>query len=192
MRLAPIDRPPGLLAKIANWMTARRLGKVIAPMRVVYPRMPALYGFTWRLLQIEEKKLRLDPLLRHMVKTWTAAVNGCGFCLDIARASAVLDRRSLEKLDALPDYASSALFTPSERAALAYAEAVTRDLHVKDGVFDELRRHFDEREIVEITWLTAVENYYNRLAIPLGLESDGLCELATRRLGAMPAPSASR
>jgi alkylhydroperoxidase family enzyme len=187
MRLAPIDNPPGLTAKIANWMTARRLGKVVAPMRVVYPRMPSLYGLTWRLLQIEEKKLHLDPLLRHLVKVWAAGVNGCGFCMDIGRAAAVLDARSLEKLDALSEYATSPLFTAAERAALAYVEAVTRDLHVKDAVFEELRRHFDEREIVEITWLTALESYYNRLAIPLGLESDGLCEIATQRLAARAA-----
>jgi alkylhydroperoxidase family enzyme len=187
MRLAPIDNPPGLTAKIANWMTARRLGKVVAPMRVVYPRMPSLYGLTWRLLQIEEKKLHLDPLLRHLVKVWAAGVNGCGFCMDIGRAAAVLDARSLEKLDALSEYATSPLFTAAERAALAYVEAVTRDLHVQDAVFEELRRHFDEREIVEITWLTALESYYNRLAIPLGLESDGLCEIATQRLAARAA-----
>ena len=187
MRLAPIDNPSGLTAKIANWMTARRLGKVVAPMRVVYPRMPSLYGLTWRLLQIEEKKLHLDPLLRHLVKVWAAGVNGCGFCMDIGRAAAVLDARSLEKLDALSEYATSPLFTAAERAALAYVEAVTRDLHVQDAVFEELRRHFDEREIVEITWLTALESYYNRLAIPLGLESDGLCEIATQRLAARAA-----
>jgi alkylhydroperoxidase family enzyme len=99
----------------------------------------------------------------------------------------VLDARSLEKLDALSEYATSPLFTSAERAALAYVEAVTRELHVKDAVFEELRRHFDEREIVEITWLTALESYYNRLAIPLGLESDGLCEIATQRLAARAA-----
>jgi alkylhydroperoxidase family enzyme len=186
MRLAPIDNPPGLVAKIANWMTARRLGKVIAPMRVVYPRLPALYGLTWRLLQIEEKKLRLDPGLRHLVKVWAASVNGCGFCRDIGRAAAVLDEKSLDKLDALDGYATHPLFTAAERAALAYVEAVTRDLHVKDTVFEELQRHFDDRAIVEITWLAALESYYNRLAIPLGLESDGLCELATQRRSARP------
>jgi len=55
---------------------------------------------------------------------------------------------------------------------------------VSDATFAELQRHFNEREIVEITWLNALENYYNLINLPLGIESDGLCAIAERRAAA--------
>ncbi len=181
MRMAPIGSPKGLLPRMANWLARRRLGKVPAPMRIVYPRMPALYRLTYAIVQIEEKKLTVDPALRILVTTHVAMLNGCSFCLDIGRALAVQAKVTLERLDALPEWRESDAFSAAERAALDYAEEVTRHVHVKDAVYEELRRHYDEREIVEITWLVAIEGYYNRLAGPLGLESDGLCEIALRR-----------
>ena len=190
-RLAPIDRPKGLLPRLAFAMTARRLGKVIAPMRIVYARFPELFRVAWTFLRIEDRSLPLDPELRHLVKVFTAQLNGCGFCRDIGRAMAVYDASGLEKLDLLDEWRTHPAFTASERAALAFAEASTRDLHVKDAVWEEVRRYFSEREIVEIAWLVALENYYNRLAIPFGIEDDGLCEIAAAKL-ATRSPSASR
>jgi AhpD family alkylhydroperoxidase len=192
VRLAPIDTPKGILPRIAAYMTKRRLGKVMAPMRVVYPRFPALYRLSYSIMKIQERGLVLDPGLTLLVTTYVAGLNGCSFCADIGRALAVYGRHSLERLDAVSEWVTSERFSPAERAALAYAEAATREVHVKDAVFEALRSHFDERRIVEITWLVAIENYYNRLAGPLGLESDGLCEIAVERLGARRAPSASR
>jgi alkylhydroperoxidase family enzyme len=84
----------------------------------------------------------------------------------------------------LPQYRTSPLFGARERAALAYVEEATRTKHVSDATFAELRRHFGEREIVEITWLNALENYYNLINIPLAIESDGLCAIAERRAAA--------
>ena len=53
-----------------------------------------------------------------------------------------------------------------------------------DAIFAALRPHFDEREIVEITWLCAVENSFNLINLPLEIESDGLCAIAERRRSA--------
>ena len=49
---------------------------------------------------------------------------------------------------------------------------------MRDETFETLRSHYNEQEIVEITWVNALENYYNLISIPLGLESDGLCAIA--------------
>ncbi len=87
----------------------------------------------------------------------------------------------MEKFDALPDYRTSPLFSDRERAALAYTEEATRQKRVADATFDTLRRHFNEREIVEITWLNALENYYNLINLPLEIESDGFCDIVQRR-----------
>ena len=116
-----------------------------------------------------------------LVRTWPAMINECTFCVDIAKAASLYKHLTLDKLEALPSYRTSPLFDARERAALAYVEEATRRKHVDDATFAELQKHFNEREIVEITWLNALENYYNLLNLPLGIEADGLCAIAQRR-----------
>jgi alkylhydroperoxidase family enzyme len=181
MRLAPIENPKGLLPKFAYWMAKRRLGKVLTPMKVIYARLPALFRHGYQQVQIVESKITLDPVTSLLVRTWPAMINECTFCVDIAKAGAIYKHMTLEKLEALPAYRTNPLFSERERAALAYVEEATRRKHVSDTTFAELQRHFNEREIVEITWLNALENYYNLLNLPLGIEADGLCAIAQRR-----------
>lgn len=178
MRLEPVEKPGGLMLKIAYWASRRRLGKVMTPMKVVYARMPKILRLSWNIAQFEEKAIRLDPGLKLLVKTLAAQVNGCAFCVDIAEAMAVQKHMSLEKFHALAEYRTSPLFPDRERAALAYVEEATRNKRVSDATFEALRKHFQEWEIVEITWLNALENYYNLINLPLGIESDGLCAIA--------------
>ena len=181
MRIEPIEQPRQLIAKIAYWMTKRRLGKVMTPMKVVYARVPALFRLAYAEVNIVDKKLTVDPVISILVRTWAAMINDCTFCVDIAKAAALYKHVTLDKIEALPKYLTSPLFSPRERAALAYVEEATRNKHVADATFAELQRHFNEREIVEITWLNALENYYNLLNLPLGIEADGLCVIAQRR-----------
>src|SRR6266446_7939217 len=90
---------------------------------------------------------------------------------------------SNDKLDAVADYAHHAGFTEPERAALAYAEMVTISPNdVSDELFAELRRHFSERQIVEITAQAAFENYRARLNRSLRIEDDGFAALPKEQL----------
>ena len=116
--------------------------------------------------------------MRFLVGTLVSRINGCGFCVDIARAVAIREHVGMEKFNALSEYGISPLFTDRERAALAYVEEATRHKRVCDATFETLRKHFQEWEIVEITWLNAVHNYYNLINLPLEIESDGLCAIA--------------
>jgi alkylhydroperoxidase family enzyme len=184
MRLQPIENPRQLIAKIAYWMTKRRLGKVMTPMKVVYARVPPLFRLAYEEVKIVDGKLSVDPTVNILVRTWAAMINDCSFCVDIAKAVGIQRRMTLEKFEALPAYRTSPLFSERERAALAYVEEATRAKRVSDATFAELRRHFNEREIVEITWLNALENYYNLINLPLQIESDGLCAIAERRAAA--------
>jgi alkylhydroperoxidase family enzyme len=182
-RLEPVDRPPTLFARAAQWVMRRRLGRVITPARVVYDRVPALYRVAVALIRAEQKGLTLPAETALLLKTHAALLNSCGFCVDIARAQAVQERLSLEKFEALADFETSPLFPERERAALAYVAEVTRRIEVDDRTFERLRKSWSEREVVEITWLAALEAYYNRIARPLRIESDGLCSLALARRG---------
>lgn len=181
MRLEPIDRAPTLKARIACWMMKRRLGKVITPARVVYNRMPAAYDVAWALVKLSDE-ISLPASMRLLVQTWPAMLNACHFCVDIAKAQAVMAGLGLEKFEALPAWRTSPLFDDRERAALAYVEEVTRTRRASDATFETLRKHFDETEIVEITYLNAIENFYNLINLPLEIdESDGLCAIQQSR-----------
>jgi alkylhydroperoxidase family enzyme len=182
MRLEPIEKPKGLLMRIAYWMTRRQLGKVMTPMKVLYPRMPGMLRLSYEIQKFETKGIRLEPGLHFMVATLAARINGCGFCVDLARALAIREHLGMEKLDALSEYRASPLFSDRERAALAYVEEATRHKRVSDATFEALRGQFSEWEIAEITWLNAVENYYNLLNLPLEIGSDGFCAIVQARM----------
>src|SRR5580658_4196323 len=126
MRLDPIEKPKGLMMRIAYWMTRRQLGKVMTPMKVIYPRMPGAVKVAYEIAKFEMKGIRLEPELKFMVTTLAAQINGCGFCVDIARAMAIREHLGMEKFNALSEYRTSFLFSDRERAALAYVEEATR------------------------------------------------------------------
>jgi AhpD family alkylhydroperoxidase len=179
MRMEPVERPRNLLTRIGYWMARRQFGKVPAAFKVFYARAPRLALVAQRIVKTQEK-LSLDRELVHLLMSHSSLLNGCGFCADLHLAQLVRERLGTDKFEALAEYRSSPAFDERERAALAFAEEATRDRNVSDATYDELAQHFSEKEIVEIVWVNAVGNYFNLIAVPLGLESDGLAELALR------------
>jgi len=177
MRLEPIDKPRGLMMNLAFWMTRRQFGKVMMPMRILYPRVPGMMKAAYEIVKFETHGISLEPELHYLIATLASRINGCDFCLDLGRSMALREHLDMAKFDALGDYATSPLFSGRERAALAYVEETIRFKHVSDATFSALREHFNEREIVEITWLNALENFYNLINIPLEIGSDGFCAL---------------
>lgn len=178
MRLDPVDRSPTWLARLLSFAMRRQLGKTITPARVIYNRVPRMWNVTWALLRLQLQGLRIEPSLRLLVQARAGMLNRCDFCQDIAKALAVQQKIGLEKFRDLDAAATSPVFSERERAALAYVEEATLHKTVSDTTFENLRKHFDDREIVEITLMNALENFYNLLAIPLEIESDGLFDLA--------------
>jgi alkylhydroperoxidase family enzyme len=87
---------------------------------------------------------------------------------------AVADGLSLEECDALSDWRASRFFTASERAALAYADTMTREIAVPDAIFAEVDRHFNAREIVELTVLIGTYNMNARVLQALQLDLEPL------------------
>lgn len=175
-RLAPVDNPNSLKLKLAYWFTRRIMGKVITPMKVHYARFPEGLGLSQKLYSTEEK-IMLDPRLKHLIKVYVAAVNGCAFCIDIGKASAHNHDLDPAIFEDLLRFEESDRFSRAEKAALAYAEEATRSKHVSDATFERLQNYFDEREIVQITLLNAIENFYNLMNAPMNIGSDELCEI---------------
>lgn len=82
------------------------------------------------------------------------------------------------KIRAVPDFATSALFDDRERAALAYAEAMTiTGQRVDDALFARLRTHYAEAQVVELTAAVALENFRSKFNVALGIEAQGFCVL---------------
>lgn len=175
-RLTPIEEPDSWWVWLAyKWMEWTE-GAVITPVKVIQARLPESLRHAYETQKVENA-LSLSPALRLLLKRHVAVLNGCAFCVDLAEAHAQDHEVDVQALRESVDYEDSDRFSDAERAALAYSEAVTEDVHVEDDVFAVLQDHFSEREIVEITWLCATESYYNRLNAPLRIESDGLCSV---------------
>ena len=86
-----------------------------------------------------------------------------------------------EKILALPDYATSPLYSVAERVALEYADAITlTDLEVEDELFDRLRRFYDDDALVELTAVIAWENASSKFNRALRVPSQGLWQRAPR------------
>ncbi|MEX0647732.1 MAG: carboxymuconolactone decarboxylase family protein [Balneolaceae bacterium] len=175
-RLRPIEKPNSLKLKLAYWFTKKRLGKVITPVKVHSARFPEGLGLSAKMAGLE-KKITINPELKHLIKVYVATLNGCAFCVDIGKASAKMNGIKTGKFEDLLRFEESSRFNKSEKAALAYVDEVTRNKHVSDETFSNLRIHFNEEEIVQITLMNAVENFYNLMNAPLNIGSDELCEL---------------
>ena len=181
MRLEPIEKPRGFFMRIAYWQSRRQLGRVMSSLKVIYARAPAVAWPTLWTVNAMDRGLSLEPELRLLITTQSSLLNGCTFCADLHMAQAVQAQIGLEKFKALPEFETNALFSERERAVLAYTGEITRTRNASDAVFERLRKHCDEKQIVEITWLNAVGNYFNLMAVPLQLESDDFTALALRR-----------
>lgn len=173
--LPPIEKPKGLVLKLAYFFTRRQFGKVLLPLKVFAARLPAGFGLFYSKVGRLDRKLRLPEATVLLVRQQVAAINQCRFCIDIGRAVAAKAGFPREKFDALEDFEHSPRFTDAERAALAYATELTRTKRVHPATFARLSRHHSEREICEIAWLVASEHLYNLSNIGLNIHSDQLC-----------------
>jgi AhpD family alkylhydroperoxidase len=177
-RLEPVEKPTDFGTRMAYWWSRKEFGKVMTPIRVVCARMPGSMKALGGMLKFNSKGIQLDEDLQVLIGNLTSQINGCASCIDLARMAAVRGDRDLAKVDAVMDYRTNVKFSERERAALAYAEEATRNKGVSDPTFATLRAHFNEREIVEITWVNAFQNFFNLLNRPLGIGSDGFCAIA--------------
>jgi len=88
----------------------------------------------------------------------------------------------LEKVAEVLNWRDSSRFSPSERLALEYAERITyTDRHVDDAFFAELRRHFTEAQVVELTAAIAMENFRSKFNPTLGVEAQGFCMVPQKK-----------
>jgi AhpD family alkylhydroperoxidase len=118
-------------------------------------------------LEAYAKSTSFEQSLIELVKLRASYINGCAYCVDMHTKDARAAGESEQRLFAVPVWRETRFFSPRERAALAWAEAVTEI--GRGGVSDELYREasgqFTASELVELTMVVITINGWNRLAV---------------------------
>ena len=179
--LPPIEKPQGLMMKLAYYFTRREFGKVLTPLKVHSARLPTAFGLFYTKIAKLDKKLQLPAETALLIREQVARINVCFLCMDIGRSFAVKASMNEAKFDALEQYSTSSLFTEKERAALDYATELTRNKKVNPETFARMSRYYSEREICEIVWLVGSEHVYNMTNIGLSIHSDMLCDISRKK-----------
>ena len=182
--LAPIEKPRGVMMKLAYYFTRRQFGKVLTPLKVHSARLPLAFSLFYGKVSKLDKKLTLPPETVMLIREQVAHINVCLFCIDIGRSFTIKASMNQAKFDALEQYRTSALFTDAERAALDYVTELTKNKNVNSDTFASLSRYYSERAICEIVWLVASEHLYNMTNIGLNIHSDMLCDITRSRQAA--------
>ena len=175
-----LDPPRSLRYRLVEWYSRRRFGAVADPAAAMGHNMPVLMANAIFETQIDRWH-RLDPTLKHLAEMATSVAIGCSWCVDFGYWVAVSKGTDPAKLENVPRWRESDVYTDLERRVLEYAEAATETPPaVTDELVESLRRDLGEAALVELTMMIAVENQRSRFNSALGLTSQGFkdrCEI---------------
>lgn len=118
-------------------------------------------------LEDAAKQVSLEETLRELIKMRVSQINGCAYCLNMHAPEARAAGVSQQQLDVLAAWRESPAFDARQRAALAWAEALTRleQSAAPDDVYEEVAAEFSELERVELTFVINTINAWNRFAV---------------------------
>ena len=128
----------------------------------------------------------LEPSLNELVKIRASQINGCVVCLDLHSREAMHAGETAERIIMLDAWRESTLYTPRERAALAWTEALTRlsETGAPDDAYGEVWAHFTEEEQVKLTLMIGVINTFNKIGVGFRVPT-----IAAQRQDRRPHPS---
>src|ERR1700733_11517001 len=166
--MTPKTRIEPLPPQRANWLirtmyryTKRRFGEVPEP-------------FAVHETMLQSASRKLPTSVRELAVLWTARTIGCSWCVDFGSMLLRLEGLDVERIKDIENYATSPCFTDDERAAIAYADAITTDPHsVTDEQVADLRTRFGENGVIELTYQIATENMRARMNTALGITEQG-------------------
>ena len=109
----------------------------------------------------------LELSLLHLIKMRASQINGCAYCLDMQSKDARAAGETEQRLYVLNAWREAPFYTERERAALAWTEALTliSENHVPDEIYNEVRQHFTEKELADLSLAVVAINGWNRLSI---------------------------
>ena len=157
-------------------LTGRAPERVIEPLEI-YGHVPGLLRGYGRLEKATAKLRRLDWRLQVIAELKATTLIQCEFCIDLASQIARRSGLTDEQLLALPHYRDSELFTDLEKLVMDYAVGMTgTPANVPDALFNQLRKHLDEGQLVELTHHIALENLRGRFNVAFGVGAAGFSE----------------
>jgi AhpD family alkylhydroperoxidase len=169
----PPERAP-LLARLMYRYAKRRFGEVPEPFAVGAHHMPMLVANAVHETLLEKGSKTLPANVRELAVYWTARSIGCSWCVDFGSMLMRMEGLDMQRLQDIDSYATSPHFSDDERAAIAYAEAMTTDPHnVTDEQVADLRRRFGDKGVMELTYQIGVENMRARMNTALGITEQG-------------------
>ncbi|MTH46856.1 carboxymuconolactone decarboxylase family protein [Intestinirhabdus alba] len=174
--VSPLMRLPAVLKPLTA-AQKKHYGEVLNPTRW-WGRMPFLFWLVALFVGfLERRRARLTPVLRALLMTRVSQVCHCAFCVD-ANSLRLAERcGAMEKVLAVATWHTSTLFSEEERAALAYADAVTATPPRVDAALKaQMKQHFSDEAISEMTALLAFQNLSARFNAALEIPSQGLCD----------------
>src|SRR5260221_5911786 len=118
-------------------------------------------------LETSLPRLSIEPLLIDLVKLRASQINGCAYCVDLHSRDARKKGETERRLYAVAVWRETPFFTPRERAAFAWTEALTRlaDTHAPDEAYAEIRSAFSEQESADLTLVIGTINIWNRFGV---------------------------
>jgi AhpD family alkylhydroperoxidase len=174
-RIEPL--PPkraGLLTRTMYRVAKRRYGQVPEPLAVVAHHRKLLVASAIHETMVDRASRTLPTSVRELAVLWTARQIGCSWCVDFGSMLQRLDGLDMERLKEIDNYATSPAYTDDERAAIAYANAITTDPHtVTDEQVADLRARFSDAGVIELTYQIGLENMRARVNATLGITEQG-------------------
>jgi len=174
-RIEPV--PPqraSLLTKVFYQVAKRKFGEVPEPFAIAahHPRLMLANVVHEGMLGSASKKLPKNVL--DLAVFWTARTVGCSWCVDFGSMLQRLDGLDVDRLKEIDDYATSPKYSDDERAAIAYANAMTTDPRtITDEQVADLKRRFGDDGVIELTYQIGVENMRARMYSALGITEQG-------------------
>jgi AhpD family alkylhydroperoxidase len=174
-RIEPL--PPkraGLLTRVMYRVAKRRYGQVPEPFAVSAHHRKLMIAGAVHETMVDRASKTLPVSVRELAVFWTARSIGCSWCVDFGSMLQRLDGLDIQRLKDIDNYATSTAFTDDERAAIAYADAMSTDPHtVTDEQVADLRARFGDAGVFELTYQIGLENMRARVNSALGITEQG-------------------
>jgi AhpD family alkylhydroperoxidase len=124
-------------------------------------------------LEVYLAKSSIEKSLLHLIKYRVSQINGCAYCLDMHSKDLRAAGETEQRLYVLDAWREAPFYSDRERAALAWAESLTKitEGHVPDAVYEVARQQFSEEELIDLTLAVTTINAWNRISIAFRTEA---------------------
>lgn len=172
-----VDRPRGLIPRMAVLYGRRRFGRDVEPVQAAAHHSGVLLASGLLETAADRRWHKLDRHLALLACQAASGAIGCSWCIDFGYYENLQKGQDPAKVRDVPSWRDSAVYTDKERTVLEYAEAAcATPVAISDDLVERLHQHFNEEEMVELAAWVSLENFRSRFNAGLGLHSQGFSD----------------